>query len=221
VSISGLPYGVPGQMLSGKLNKNINWYFRGLLVRTLAIAPPFLPPGSLVSTHPAQNTPPESAPSLDASMSLSAQFGMTERGGWRNDDLGTLKALWRIWDAFGITRAEMTGFWSSDAVVRVEGNTAVRATAFTREGRGAIIVVASWAEEEEPNLELHIDWQRLGVPAEQSLIDVPIIPKVQDADKTSTLKKSQNGNTLQLSLGSGGGILFYIGRQEWHMLVNN
>ena len=142
MSLSGLPFGVPGQMLSGKLYKNINWFYRGLL------------------------------------------FGMTDRAGWRNNDVTMLKALWALWDDFGIVHSEMTGFWSGDAaVVRVDAphgaaGDSVRATAFTRPGRGTLVVVASWATEQR-QVSLAVDWLLLGVGKQQAALDVPSIPSLQ------------------------------------------
>ena len=167
VSLSGLPFGVPGQMLSGKLYKNLNWFYRGLL------------------------------------------FGMTDRAGWRNGKVGMLSALWTIWDEFDITRSEMTGFWSgAAAVAHVNSPDAgvVRATAFTRHGYGALIVVASWASNQR-HASLSVDWERVGLRPEDVTVTVPHIPQLQLADVP---RPAIAHGKITLALRPGAGLLFTV-----------
>ena len=104
-------------------------------------------------------------------------FGMTSRLGWspKSDP----RPLWKLWDAFGIARAEMIGWWVHDAPVKT-GRDDVLATSYVRKGQGTLVALASWAPE-RAEVKLAIDWKALGLnPAKVKLV-APEVPGFQPA----------------------------------------
>lgn len=97
VEMSGIPFGVMGEMLQNDGN-----FYRGML------------------------------------------FGGTNRLGW--GDVSP-EPLWKLWDAFGIAKSRMYGWWSGECPVKT-GEPDVLATCYIRENR-ALVAVASWAAGEK------------------------------------------------------------------------
>lgn len=97
VEMSGIPFGVMGEMLQNDGN-----FYRGMV------------------------------------------FGETNRLGWGNV---SPEPLWKLWDAFGIAKSRMYGWWSGDCPVKT-GEPEVLATCYVRENR-ALVAVASWAAGEK------------------------------------------------------------------------
>jgi hypothetical protein len=132
VEVSGIPFGLTGDMLEGGGNP-----WRGML------------------------------------------YGMTVRYPWVTDDVSCdPRALWKVWDAFGITDAVMKGYWQNDARVATD-HADVLATTFQRKGK-AMIALASWAHDAE-RVHLRIDWTALGLEARSCILRAPAIANFQPA----------------------------------------
>ena len=127
VEMSGVPFGLMGEMLQGGGNP-----WRGML------------------------------------------FGMTARLPWAGDP----RALWHVWDAFGIAQAKMQGWWTTDAPVQT-GREDILATTYSRPGT-ALIAVASWARDTVP-VRLAINWRALGLDSTRVRIEAPEIAGFQPA----------------------------------------
>ncbi|WP_445143949.1 glycoside hydrolase domain-containing protein [Dyella sp. Tek66A03] len=128
--ISGIPYGVMGEMLQNDGN-----LWRGML------------------------------------------FGMTNRLGWSpgSDPRG----LWKLWDDFGISQADMVGWWVHDTPVKT-GRDDVLATSYVRKGKRTLIALASWAPE-KTEVKLTIDWHALGLSASKVTLVAPAVNGFQSA----------------------------------------
>ena len=127
VEISGIPFGLYGEMLQGGGNP-----WRGMI------------------------------------------YGMTSRLGWG----GNPRAVWKLWDDFGIQDARMIGYWHPSCPVKT-GHDDVLATAYVKQGK-TLISLASWAK--EPVLcRLAIDWKALGLDPEKAHLFAPAIEGLQGA----------------------------------------
>ncbi|WNL47714.1 DUF6067 family protein [Dyella sp. BiH032] len=106
-------------------------------------------------------------------------FGMTSRLGWSPGS--DPRPLWKLWDEFGIAKAEMIGWWVHDAPVRT-GREDVLATSYVRKGQGTLIALASWATE-KADAKLAIDWKALGLNPAKATLVAPAVPGFQPAAK--------------------------------------
>ena len=125
--ISGIPYGLMGEMLQDGGNK-----WRGML------------------------------------------YGMTARMPWSGDP----RAVWKVWDEFGISEARMIGYWDAACPVKT-GRPDILATAYVRPGR-TLVAVASWAPQAAP-VHLEIDWKALGLDPAAAVLRAPPIEGFQKA----------------------------------------
>jgi len=101
-------------------------------------------------------------------------YGMTNRLGWGGDP----RAMWQLWDAFGIQDAVMHGYWDPDCPVAT-GRSDVLATAYCKEGN-VLVAVASWATE-PVEFSLNVDWEGLGLDPSKSSLVAPEVPGLQSA----------------------------------------
>lgn len=101
-------------------------------------------------------------------------FGMTNRMPWSGDP----SAIWKAWDAFGMSGSRMIGWWSPRAPVRT-GNPAVLATTYVREGK-ALVALASWANA-PATVRLTVDWKSLGIDPARARLRAPAVSQFQDA----------------------------------------
>ncbi|MGB9765413.1 MAG: glycoside hydrolase domain-containing protein [Candidatus Saccharicenans sp.] len=101
-------------------------------------------------------------------------FGMTTRLPWSGDP----RPLWKVWDEFGLTEAQMIGFWSPSCPVKT-GTDNILTTVYLRKGI-ALVAVASWAKKLE-NCRLIIDWKKLGLDPKKAILEAPEIEKFQPA----------------------------------------
>lgn len=132
VEVSGIPFGLTGDMLEGGGNP-----WRGML------------------------------------------YGMTVRYPWVTDDVSCdPRAIWKVWDAFGMDDARMKGYWEDAAPVRT-GHPDVLATTYAKPGR-ALIAVASWAHD-PVDVRLTVDWKELGLDPARSVLRAPAIDHYQPA----------------------------------------
>jgi hypothetical protein len=85
-------------------------------------------------------------------------YGMTNRYPWSED--ADPRPIWKFWDEFGMKGTEMIGYWSDNCPVKTN-NDKVLATVFKKNG-AALISIASWAEN-KTDVQLIIDWDKLGI----------------------------------------------------------
>jgi hypothetical protein len=104
-------------------------------------------------------------------------FGMTSRLGWSAGS--DPRALWKLWDAFGIERAEMVGWWVHDTPVKT-GRDDVLATSYVRRGNRTLIALASWAPQ-KTSVKLAIDWKALGLSPGKATLVAPAVEGFQPA----------------------------------------
>lgn len=103
-------------------------------------------------------------------------YGMTDRLMW--SATADPRPLWKAWDAFGITEAEMIGYWASDNPVKSD-NPAVPVTIYKKKG-AVMIAIASWARE-PVKVHLNIDWEALGIDPSKATLTAAAIDKFQKA----------------------------------------
>jgi hypothetical protein len=108
-------------------------------------------------------------------------FGMTARLPWAGDP----RALWKVWDDFGISESEMVGWWVETNPVKT-GTKDILATSYILGGGGkgsgssVLVALASWAKE-PVEVRLAIDWKRLGLDPKKAVLRAPSIDKFQPA----------------------------------------
>ncbi len=88
------------------------------------------------------------------------------------------RAVWRIWDEFGIGESRVLGYWAPDCPVQT-GHADVPATAFVRLHR-TLIALASWAPG-PVNVQLAVDWRALGMAPERAVLRAPAAEGFQPA----------------------------------------
>jgi hypothetical protein len=98
-------------------------------------------------------------------------YGMT--GTWNKAQ----PALLKLWDDFGIDKAERLGYWSKRCPVTT-GNKDVLATAYVKNGK-TLISLASWAKE-AVNIKLDIDWGAIGIDPSKAKLTAPPIEAFQE-----------------------------------------
>ena len=101
-------------------------------------------------------------------------YGMTNRLGWGGDP----RPIWKLWDAFGIQDADMLGYWNEACPIKTS-HTDILATVYRKEDR-ALVALASWAEDLAA-CELEIDWDTLGLDADNAKMHAPPIEGFQEA----------------------------------------
>ena len=107
-------------------------------------------------------------------------YGMTNRMPW--SDNADPRPIWKLWDDFGIKGSDMIGYWSENCPVKTN-NGKVLATVYKKNGT-ALISVASWAEE-DVNIKLNIDWDKLGIDSSKAKLVAPAISNFQPAREFS------------------------------------
>jgi hypothetical protein len=103
-------------------------------------------------------------------------YGMTNRMPW--SDNADPRPIWKVWDDFGIKGSSMIGYWSDNCPVKTT-NDKVLATVYKKKG-AALIAIASWAAE-DINVQLKIDWNKLGIDPAKAMITAPSINNFQPA----------------------------------------
>lgn len=101
-------------------------------------------------------------------------YGMTSRLGW--SEKSNPKPLWKAWDNFGLTGAEMIGYWSENCPVKTD-NPKILATVYKRKNK-AMVALASWADG-DTEINLTIDWDKLGLNPNQVKLTAPKIDEFQ------------------------------------------
>ena len=104
-------------------------------------------------------------------------YGMTSRLPWAGDP----RALWKIWDEFGIKETEMFGYWSPSCPVKIADKKHVQATSYVKQDE-TLIAIASW-EKEKAYVSLDINWEALDLNPEKAILEASFIPKFQEASR--------------------------------------
>ncbi|WP_157245618.1 glycoside hydrolase domain-containing protein [Nonomuraea typhae] len=87
---------------------------------------------------------------------------------------GNPRAMWRLFDEYGVPDADMYGYWSPSAPVR-SGTDTAKATAYV--GRnGTLIALGGW---QDGPVTLEIDWDRLGLDPRTATLRAPEIEGLQ------------------------------------------
>lgn len=103
-------------------------------------------------------------------------FGMTARLPWSGDP----RPLWQVWDEFGLSGAEMIGYWSAGCPVKT-GRDDILATVYRQKDR-ALVALASWADQ-SVDCQLNLDWKKLGIDPKKAVIEAPAIENFQPERK--------------------------------------
>lgn len=103
-------------------------------------------------------------------------YGMTNRYPWTED--ADPRAIWRFWDQFDMQGTDMIGYWSSNCPVKTN-NEKVLATVYKKNGK-ALISLASWANT-DTDINLKIDWDKLGINPQKATITATEIKNFQPA----------------------------------------
>jgi hypothetical protein len=122
-------------------------------------------------------------------------YGMTSRLGWTGCDPS---AMWKLWDAFDIKEAKITGYWDTDNPVKPD-NKDIKVTVYERPD-SLLIAYASWAKN-DTRVTLHVDWNKLGMAADDVRITTPAIKNFQSYKTYSNLRN------IDVPAGKGGIIL--------------
>jgi len=103
-------------------------------------------------------------------------YGMTNRMPW--SDNADPRPIWKVWDDFGMKGSSMIGYWSENCPIKTS-NDKVLATVYKKNG-AALVSIASWAET-DVDIELKIDWKKLGIDPATATIVAPEIKNFQSA----------------------------------------
>ncbi len=126
---------------------------------------------------------------------------MTNRMPWSND--ADPRALWQLWDDFGMKGTEMIGYWSENCPVRTT-DSKVLATVYKKKG-AALISIASWANS-DTTVDINIDWEKLGINPANCIVQAPAIKNFQPS-QAFTLS---NKNLEKLTVPKGKGWLLVV-----------
>lgn len=97
-------------------------------------------------------------------------YGMTNRYPWSAE--ADPRPLWKFWDDFGMQGTEMIGYWSDRCPVKTN-HPNVLATVYQKQG-ATLISIASWADD-RTDVQLSIDWAKLGLdPTKATITAKPI-----------------------------------------------
>ncbi len=118
-------------------------------------------------------------------------YGMTNRMPWSDD--ADPRPIWGVWDKFGMTGSRMIGYWSANCPVKTD-NEKVLATVYQKKG-SALISIASWADN-DVDIQLKIDWKKLGIDPSKATIVAPAIknfqqPKTFDLNEKISVAKGK------------------------------
>ena len=96
-------------------------------------------------------------------------YGMTNRMPW--SDNADPRPIWKVWDDFGMKGTKMVGYWVDDNPVKTD-NDKVLATIYKKKGK-TLVSIASWAND-DVNVQLKIDWKKLGIDPLKATISARI-----------------------------------------------
>jgi len=87
-------------------------------------------------------------------------------------------AMWKLWDQFGIQKAEWLGYWNPNCPVKTD-NPDILATVYKKKGK-TLISIASWAAA-KADVKLEIDWKALGLDSTKCKMYAPYVAKFQES----------------------------------------
>lgn len=111
-------------------------------------------------------------------------YGMTNRMPW--SDNADPRPIWKVWDNFGMKGSKMIGYWSDNCPVKTD-NDKVLATVYEKNG-SSLISIASWADT-DVEVQLNIDWKKLGIDPSKATIIAPAVDNFQPARTFSLSEK--------------------------------
>lgn len=103
-------------------------------------------------------------------------YGMTNRMPWKEGS--DARAIWKVWDAFGMQGSKMLGYWTDANPVKTD-HPQVLTTSYVQDKR-TLVSIASWAEG-DASFHLNIDWKKLGIDPQKAQISAPEIINFQSA----------------------------------------
>jgi len=109
---------------------------------------------------------------------LGMVYGATARHSWT--DTGNEKSpvpVWKFWDEFGISEAEMLGYWDPACPVSTD-DPQVKATAYLK-GDKVLVSVGNFAASDK-HVRLDVDWNALGMTSADAVIEAPEIMNFQN-----------------------------------------
>jgi len=121
-------------------------------------------------------------------------FGMTQRGFF---------PMWRLWDSFGISTSEMSGFWDASPAINTDQKD-VYATAYIKKGK-TLVAIGNWADK-PVKVRLNIDWKRLGLNSSEVKI---VAPEIEGYQEEKVFKTGE-----PFSVSSKGDLLLIISGKE-------
>ncbi|MFI5193118.1 MAG: glycoside hydrolase domain-containing protein [Chitinophagales bacterium] len=101
-------------------------------------------------------------------------YGMTNRMPW--SDNADPRAIWKVWDSFGMQGTSMIGYWSHHCPVKTSDKN-ILATVYQKKD-SALISLASWAAA-DTSIRLLIDWNKLGIDPSKAILSAPEISNFQ------------------------------------------
>ncbi len=111
-------------------------------------------------------------------------YGMTNRMPWSDD--ADPRPIWHVWDMFGMKGSKMIGYWSDNCPVKTT-NDKVLATVYEKKG-SVLISIASW-DDNDTDVQLKIDWKKLGIDPAKATIVAPAIKNFQQPKSFSLNEK--------------------------------
>lgn len=118
---------------------------------------------------------------------LGMQYGMTVRHPWLTEGVVCdPRVVWKEWDKFGIDKAQMIGFWEANAPVSTDDE-AVKVTVYKR-GKKLLLSVGNYSDETKL-VNLHIDWEKLGIRPHKPRFVIPAMDTFQPALKLTDGEK--------------------------------
>ncbi|MDT8400992.1 MAG: DUF6067 family protein [Bacteroidales bacterium] len=100
-------------------------------------------------------------------------YGMTSRAPWSGDP----RNIWAIFDEFGMPGSEFIGYWSEGCPVTT-GYGHAPATVYLKDDK-AMVAIASWYDEDK-EVWLNIDWNKMGMNRNESVLRAPCITDFQE-----------------------------------------
>ncbi len=110
---------------------------------------------------------------------LGMVFGMTVRYPWTTEGIPCdPRPVWKIWDEFGIQDAKMLGFWNPECPIKTD-IPEIKATVYVKPEK-VLISVGNFSDRAQ-DVNLKIDWKKLGINPERCRIHAPEILNFQQA----------------------------------------
>jgi hypothetical protein len=86
--------------------------------------------------------------------------------------------VWKLWDSFGIEKAQMIGYWDKACPVKTN-HPNVKATAYVREGK-TLISIGNF-DDKDQQIRLSFDWEKLGLDPSKAVLEAPFVADFQEA----------------------------------------